>query len=58
MLRNYLTIAWRNLRKHKLYTAINVVGLAIGIAACVVITLFVFMKGVLTGCTRKYLPSQ
>ena len=34
MLKNYLTVAWRNLRKHKLYTAINIVGLAIGMAAC------------------------
>src|SRR6202790_2057808 len=44
MLKNYLTTAWRNLSKHKLYTTINIVGLAIGMAACVVITLFVFYE--------------
>ncbi len=44
MLKNYLTTAWRNLSKHKLYSAINIVGLAIGMAACVVITLFVFYE--------------
>ncbi len=44
MLNNYLVIAWRNLSKHKLYSAINIVGLAIGMAACIVITLFVYYE--------------
>jgi putative ABC transport system permease protein len=44
MLKNYLTTAWRNLTKHKLYTTINIVGLAVGMAACVVISLFVFYE--------------
>jgi putative ABC transport system permease protein len=44
MLKNYFTIAWRNIRKHKLYSAINIVGLAVGMAACIVITLFVFYE--------------
>ena len=44
MFKNYLPIAWRNLRKHKLYSAINIVGLATGMAACIVITLFVFYE--------------
>jgi putative ABC transport system permease protein len=44
MIKNYLTIAWRNIRKHKLYSAINIVGLAVGMAACIVITLFVFYE--------------
>ena len=42
MLKNYLVIAWRNLSKHKLYSAINIVGLAVGMAACIVIALFVY----------------
>lgn len=42
MLRNYFTIAFRNLKKHRFYTLINVAGLAIGIAACLVITLYIF----------------
>ncbi len=44
MLKNYLTTAWRNLSKHKLYSAINIVGLAIGMAACIVIALFVYYE--------------
>ena len=41
MLRNYLTIAFRNLLKHKGYSAINVFGLAIGIACFMLILLYV-----------------
>jgi len=44
MIKNYFTIAWRNLSKHKLYSAINIVGLAIGMAACIVIMLFVYYE--------------
>lgn len=38
---NYLKIAYRNLVKHKLYTLINVVGLAIGIASFILIWLYI-----------------
>lgn len=41
MLRNYFLIAVRSLMKHKFYTLINVIGLATGIAACLVIVLFI-----------------
>ncbi len=41
MLKNYLKIAWRSLLKNKGLFAINTTGLAIGIAACLVIMLFV-----------------
>ncbi len=41
MFKNYLTIALRNLRKHKSTSAINIVGLAIGMACCIVILVFV-----------------
>lgn len=41
MLKSYLTIALRNLRRHKGYSFINIAGLAIGMAACVLILLFV-----------------
>jgi putative ABC transport system permease protein len=41
MFRNYLNIAWRNLAKHRFYTLINVTGLAVGIAACLVIALYI-----------------
>ena len=41
MLRNYLSIALRNVRQSPLYAFINIFSLAIGIAACVVIYLFI-----------------
>ncbi|MFB3133892.1 MAG: ABC transporter permease, partial [Rhodothermales bacterium] len=41
MLTNYLKIALRNLRRYKGYTAINVTGLAVGTACCLLIALFV-----------------
>jgi putative ABC transport system permease protein len=41
MLNNYLLIAWRNLTSHRLFSAINVLGLAIGLASCILILLFV-----------------
>jgi len=41
MIRNYLKIAFRNFRKHKLFTLINIVGLTIGISAALVIYLIV-----------------
>ncbi len=44
MFRNYFKIAWRNLWKNKIYSAINIAGLAIGMAACIVIMLFVFYE--------------
>ncbi len=41
MLKNYLTIAFRHLYRRKFYTAINIFGLAIGLAAGLLITLYV-----------------
>jgi len=41
MIRNYLTIALRNIRQNPLYSFINIFSLAIGLAACMVIYLFV-----------------
>ncbi|MEK6481244.1 ABC transporter permease [Catalinimonas sp. 4WD22] len=41
MLRNYFTIAWRNLIKHKGFSFINIFGLATGIAAFVLIFQYV-----------------
>jgi putative ABC transport system permease protein len=39
MLKNYFKIAWRNITRHKAYTTINVLGLALGICACIAIYL-------------------
>ncbi len=41
MLKNYLKIAIRNLWKNKGFSFINIFGLAIGIAVCLLIMLFV-----------------
>ncbi len=41
MFKNYLKIAFRNLIRFKVYSLINVFGLAIGIAACILILFFV-----------------
>lgn len=41
MLKNDLKSALRSLRRHLGYTSINVVGLAVGIAVCLLITLYV-----------------
>jgi len=41
MLKNYITVAIRNLRKHRFYALINVAGLSIGLAICFIIVLFV-----------------
>jgi putative ABC transport system permease protein len=41
MLRNYFSIALRNIRKGPLYAFINIFSLAIGLASCLVIYLFI-----------------
>lgn len=41
MLKNYFKTAWRSLSKHKAYSLINVLGLTLGIASCMVIFLVV-----------------
>jgi putative ABC transport system permease protein len=41
MFKNYLKITLRNLKKNKIYSFINISGLAIGIACCILIVLWV-----------------
>lgn len=41
MFRNYIKTALRNLGKHKLYTAINIIGLTIGLTACLLIGVYI-----------------
>lgn len=41
MIKNYFKTAWRNLRKNKLYSAINIFGLTAGLAACLLIGVYI-----------------
>ena len=41
MIKNYLKIAWRNLWRNKFFSAINILGLALGLACSVLILLWV-----------------
>src|SRR5678816_3469526 len=41
MITNYLKTAFRNLLKSKFYTSINIIGLAVGLATCLLIMLYV-----------------
>ena len=41
MLKNYFKTAWRNIMRHKAYSGINILGLSIGIAACLLILQYV-----------------
>ncbi|MBK8515537.1 MAG: ABC transporter permease [Saprospiraceae bacterium] len=41
MISNYIKIAWRNIIINPLYSVINISGLALGLAICMLITLFV-----------------
>ncbi|MBO0948231.1 ABC transporter permease [Fibrella forsythiae] len=41
MFQNHLKIAWRNLIRNKAFSAINIVGLAIGLSTCLLIGLFI-----------------
>jgi len=41
MLKNYLKIAFRNIKKSKTYSFINILGLAIGVACCILILFYI-----------------
>jgi len=41
MIHNYIKIAIRNLLRHKFYSMINIIGLAVGIACCLLILLYI-----------------
>ncbi len=41
MLKSYFKTAWRNLQKYKLFSAINIAGLSVGITACLLILQYV-----------------
>jgi putative ABC transport system permease protein len=41
MFKNYFKTAFQNLRKNKLYSAINIFGLTVGLAACLLIGVYI-----------------
>src|SRR6201985_3461730 len=41
MIKNYIKIAWRNMLRNKVYSALNIVGLAAGMAVALLIGLWV-----------------
>lgn len=41
MIRNYIKTAWRNLWKNKIFSMINILGLSLGMAACLLILQYV-----------------
>jgi putative ABC transport system permease protein len=41
MLKNYLKISWRNMVRQKMYSIIKIGGFAVGVAACLLIALFI-----------------
>ena len=41
MIKNYMKVAWRNLVKNKVFSLINIVGLATGLTCFILITLYV-----------------
>ncbi len=44
MLKNYFKTAWRNLKRNKLYSLINITGLSIGMACCIFIFLYIRLE--------------
>jgi putative ABC transport system permease protein len=41
MIKNYFKIAWRNLRKNRLYAFVNIIGLTAGIVSCLLIGVYI-----------------
>jgi len=41
MFSNYLKIALRNLMRNRVYSAINIFGLAMGVACCLLLSLYI-----------------
>ena len=41
MLKSYMMIGWRTMAKHKMFSSIKIGGFALGIAACILISLFI-----------------
>ncbi len=44
MIRNFIITAWRNLRRNKIFSFINVFGLAVGLACCMLISAYLYSE--------------
>src|ERR1017187_1806885 len=44
MFKNYFKIAWRILKKNKLYSIVNIIGLTVGITSCILISLYIWSE--------------
>jgi putative ABC transport system permease protein len=53
LLKNYLVVAVRNLLRHKGYSSINIVGLSIGLAGCLLVSWFVIGELSFENCHRN-----
>ena len=53
MIRNYLKVAFRNIIRHRLFSLINIFGLSISIAACLLIILLIYGQKKVDGFHQK-----
>jgi putative ABC transport system permease protein len=44
MIKNYFKIAWRSIVKNRFYAAVNIIGLAVGITAALIIGAFIWSE--------------
>jgi putative ABC transport system permease protein len=61
MIKNYIKIAFRNLTKNKVISFINLFGLTVGLACCLLITLYIINElstDKYNRACKKYLPCQ
>ena len=53
MWKNYLLVAFRNLSRNRLYSVINIAGLAVGLAVCLLVTAYVAHELSFENCHSK-----
>jgi putative ABC transport system permease protein len=42
MLKTYFKVAWRNLKNNKVFSFINIFGLAVGLTCCMLISVYIY----------------
>ena len=53
MIKNYFKIAWRNILRYKGFSLINILGLSIGMACCIVVALFIIDEISFDRCNKN-----